>query len=121
LDDGHLATLLITSLFLNCPANPPTNPCSYLLPERAGKGKQKTAICRRTTSPRWEQTLVWEDLSLAEVADRGLEVAVFDHDRLGQHELLGGVRLNLGTGTVHCPPQTLGLQKFKHFKNWKNS
>ena len=75
-----------------------TNPCSYLLPERAGKGKQKTAICRRTTSPRWEQTLVWEDLSLQEVGDRGLEVAVFDHDRLGQHELLGGVRLNLGTG-----------------------
>ncbi len=41
---------------------------------------------------------MWEDLSLTEVADRGLEVAVFHHDRLGQHELLGGVRLNLGTG-----------------------
>lgn len=70
----------------------------YLLPEKSGKAKQKTAVCRRTTSPRWEQTISWEDLSLQEVADRCLEVTVWDHDRLGHSDFLGGVRFNLGTG-----------------------
>ena len=42
--------------------------------------------------------MTWDDLSPAEVADRCLEVTVFDHDRLGQHDQIGGVRLNLGTG-----------------------
>ena len=40
---------------------------SYLLPAVPSRGKQKTGICRRTTSPRWEQTIVWEDLSMEEV------------------------------------------------------
>ena len=42
-------------------------PISYLLPAVPSRGKQKTGICRRTTSPRWEQTIVWEDLSMEEV------------------------------------------------------
>ena len=62
------------------------------------KGKQKTGICRKTTSPRWDQTITWDDLSIEELADRSLEVAVWDHDRMGQQDFLGGVRLNLGSG-----------------------
>merc|ERR1719189_2110214 len=42
----------------------------YLLPAQPSRGKQKTGICRRTTSPRWEQTIVWEDLSMEEVMER---------------------------------------------------
>ena len=71
---------------------------SYLLPEKTTRGKQKTAVCRRTTSPRWEQTVSWDDLTMQEVADRCLELTVWDHDRLGHSDFLGGVRFNLGTG-----------------------
>jgi synaptotagmin-like protein len=70
----------------------------YLLPEKTSRGKQKTAVCRRTTSPRWEQTISWEDLTMQEVAERCLELTVWDHDRLGHSDFLGGVRFNLGTG-----------------------
>ena len=44
--------------------------------------------------------MTWEDVSLAEVTDRSLEVIVADQDRLGAHEQLGVVRLNLGTGNI---------------------
>lgn len=71
--------------------------CS-LLPNHTVKGKQKTGICRRTTSPRWEQTFSWDDLSLEEVSDRCLEVAIWDHDRIGHQDFLGGARFNLGSG-----------------------
>jgi len=71
----------------------------YLVPAVPSRGKQKTGICRRTTHPRWEQTLVWEDLSLEEVGERCLELALWDHDRIGkQQDFLGGCRFNLGTG-----------------------
>ncbi|XP_023347926.1 synaptotagmin-like protein 2 [Eurytemora carolleeae] len=70
----------------------------YLLPDRVGKNKQKTSICRRTTSPRWDTTMTWDDLSISEVEDRSLEIILYDHDRMGHHEMMGGIRLNLGTG-----------------------
>merc|ERR1712241_341228 len=69
----------------------------YLLPSHS-RGKQKTGVCRKTTSPRWDQTFTWEELSMEELADRSLELAVWDHDRMGHQDFLGGVRLNLGTG-----------------------
>jgi len=69
----------------------------YLLPHHP-RGKQKTAVCRKTTSPRWDATLSWEELSIEDLADRSLELAVWDHDRLGHQDLIGGVRLNLGSG-----------------------
>merc|ERR1719373_1131758 len=50
----------------------------------------------------WQQMLdrpnFWEDLSIEDLADRSLELAVWDHDRMGHQDFLGGVRLNLGTG-----------------------
>jgi len=70
----------------------------YLLPEK-GKGvKQKTSVCRKTTSPRWEAALSWDDLTPNELSERSLELTVWDHDRIGHNEMLGGVRFNLGTG-----------------------
>ena len=73
--------------------------CSYLLPNHP-RGKQKTGVCRKTTSPRWDQTLTWEELSIEDLADRSLELGVWDHDRLGHQDFLGGVRLNLGSGQL---------------------
>jgi len=32
------------------------------------------------------------------LAERSLELTVWDHDRLGSNEFLGGVRLSLGSG-----------------------
>ena len=91
------ASIYLTSIFLKDPINSKFH-CRYLLPHHP-RGKQKTAVCRKTTSPRWDATLSWEELSIEDLADRSLELAVWDHDRLGHQDLIGGVRLNLGSGT----------------------
>lgn len=78
----------------------------YLLPSQPSRGKQKTGICRRTTSPRWEQTICWDDLTIEDVSDRSLELAIWDHDRLGHQDFLGGARFNLGTGKHGGRPTT---------------
>ena len=40
----------------------------------------------------------WDDISLDALSERSLELSVWDHDRLGHNEILGGVRFSLGTG-----------------------
>ena len=69
---------------------------SYLLPDRKGS-KQKTSVVRRTTSPRWTGTLLFSEVTLAELKERALELTVWDHS-LTSSELLGGARFNNGTG-----------------------
>ena len=72
--------------------------CRYLLPEKAKGGKQKTGVCRKTVCPKWEHTMAWDDISLDTLWERSLELTVWDHDRLGHNEILGGVRFNIGKG-----------------------
>lgn len=43
--------------------------------------------------------MAWDDISLDALWDRSLELTVWDHDRLGHNEILGGVRFNLGKGS----------------------
>lgn len=75
------------------------NISSYLLPDKGRSGKQKTGVVRRSGgSPVWGHTFVYKDVSLQELAERGLELTVWDHDRIASNEFLGGVRFNLGTG-----------------------
>ncbi|XP_039276275.1 uncharacterized protein LOC111055235 isoform X2 [Nilaparvata lugens] len=71
---------------------------SYLLPDKMRSSKQKTAVLRRTCQPTWAHTFVYPHVTLDELAERSLELTVWDHDRLASNEFLGGVRLNLGSG-----------------------
>lgn len=71
---------------------------SYLLPDKGRNSKQKTNVARKTCNPNWNQTLTYRDVSPEELAERSLELTVWDHDRLGSNEFLGGIRLSLGSG-----------------------
>ncbi|CAD6233842.1 GSCOCG00007337001-RA-CDS [Cotesia congregata] len=71
---------------------------SYLLPDKGRAGKQKTSVVRKSDgNPVWGHTFIYKDVSLQELAERGLELTVWDHDRIASNEFLGGVRFNLGT------------------------
>ncbi|XP_053603872.1 uncharacterized protein LOC128671445 isoform X2 [Plodia interpunctella] len=72
---------------------------SYLLPERGRLSKQKTGVCRRTLSPRWEHTFTYRGLTPSQLAARALDLTLWDRDRLASNEFMGAVRLSLGTGT----------------------
>lgn len=100
---------------------------SYLLPDKNRSSKQKTPVAKRTTSPQWwvvgdrwrgrpwlkvaladgrkiifkyfrNYTFVYEDVTLAELSERALELTIWDHDRLASNEFLGGIRFSMGTG-----------------------
>ena len=73
--------------------------CSYFLPDRSRTGKQKTPVVKGTRHPKWNHTLVYEDLTLTDLKARCLELTVWNHDKLSTNQLLGGVRLSLGTGS----------------------
>lgn len=69
-----------------------------MLPDRNRNSKQKTPVVKRTVNPVWNYTFVYEDVTLNELAERALELTIWDHDRLASNEFLGGVRFSLGTG-----------------------
>lgn len=71
---------------------------SYLLPDKGRNSKQKTPVVKKTVNPVWNHTFIYEDVTLQELAERCLELTVWDHDRLASNEFLGGVRFSLGTG-----------------------
>lgn len=71
---------------------------SYFLPDRSRTGKQKTPVAKGTCEPKWNHTLVYEDLTLTDLRARCLELSVWNHDKLSSNQLVGGVRLSLGTG-----------------------
>lgn len=71
---------------------------SYFLPDRSRTGKQKTPVAKGTCEPKWNHTLVYDDLTLTDLRARCLEMSVWNHDKLSSNQLVGGVRLSLGTG-----------------------
>lgn len=56
-------------------------------------------MAKRTVNPVWNYTFIYDDVTLQELAERCLELTVWDHDRLASNEFLGGVRFSLGTGS----------------------
>ncbi|XP_025098419.1 synaptotagmin-like protein 5 isoform X1 [Pomacea canaliculata] len=72
----------------------------YLLPDRARNGKQKTPVVKNTVNPSWSHILVFDGITPEEIPERSLELTVWDHEKLGTNEFLGGVRLNTGLGVA---------------------
>ncbi|XP_020287171.1 uncharacterized protein LOC109856376 [Pseudomyrmex gracilis] len=94
---------------------------SYLLPDKGRSGKQKTGVVRRSGgSPVWGHTFIYKDVSLQELAERGLELTVWDHDRIASNEFLGGVRFNLGTGKHYGKPVDWMDATGRELSLWQN-
>lgn len=70
---------------------------SRLLPEQLHQDKQKTRTVKRSCSPTWNHTFVFTSIAHEDLQDCGLELTIWDHDRLKSHNFLGGVRINLGS------------------------
>uniref|UniRef100_A0A182N9L0 C2 domain-containing protein n=1 Tax=Anopheles dirus TaxID=7168 RepID=A0A182N9L0_9DIPT len=93
---------------------------SYLLPDKNRSSKQKTPVIKRTNSPVWNYTFVYEDVSLAELSERALELTIWDHDRLASNEFLGGVRFSLGNGKHNGRPVEWMDSTGKELSLWQN-
>lgn len=49
---------------------------SYLLPDKNRSSKQKTHVAKRTTNPNWNYTFIYDDLTLADLSERALELVI---------------------------------------------
>ena len=81
---------------------------SYLLPEKNKSVKQKTPVVKRNCNPEWNHIFLFDNISMEELANRSLELTVWDYDRITSNDFLGGVRLNLGTGNSQYRNDFLG-------------
>ena len=66
----------------------------YLLPDKSGKGKRKTAIIKNNLNPTWDEKFTYDKLSIDDLSSiRVLEVTVWDYDRGSTNDFVGGLRL----------------------------
>uniref|UniRef100_H3CT51 Synaptotagmin-like protein 2 n=1 Tax=Tetraodon nigroviridis TaxID=99883 RepID=H3CT51_TETNG len=68
-----------------------------VLPDTSRKSRQKTRVVKRTSSPMFNHTMVYDGFRTEDLREACVEITVWDHDRL-HHHFVGGLRLGLGTG-----------------------
>ena len=65
----------------------------YLLPNQSSSGKRKTLVVKNSLNPTWDESFTYST-SLEELrGKRVLEVTVWDYDRRGSNDFIGGLRL----------------------------
>ncbi|XP_061430799.1 synaptotagmin-like protein 4 [Lethenteron reissneri] len=84
-----------------CPLKPGGTVNSFvkasLLPVDPKGTRQKTAVAKQKVSPVWGETLVLRGVAPHELAQRALELTVWDKENIASKHFLGGVRLGMGT------------------------
>ena len=71
----------------------------YLLPNRSSHSKKKTAVIKNNLNPIWEEQFTY-DVTFEELSsERVLEVTVWDYDRRGSNDFIGGLRLGPAPST----------------------
>ena len=73
----------------------------YLLPNQSSSGKRKTQIVKHSLSPVWSEQFSYDNICLEDLTmGRVLEVTVWDYDRRGSNDFIGGLRLGPAPGSV---------------------
>lgn len=66
----------------------------YLLPKHSSTSKKKTTVVKNSLDPVWNEEFAYKSVSLKELkTERVLEVTVWDYDRRGSNDFIGGLRL----------------------------
>ncbi|XP_048206569.1 synaptotagmin-like protein 1 [Perognathus longimembris pacificus] len=73
--------------------------CS-VLPDDSRASRQRTRVVRRSLSPVFNHTMVYDGFSPADLRQACAELSLWDHGALANRQL-GGTRLSLGTGSSY--------------------
>lgn len=76
-------------------ASPP--PHSSVLPDDSRASRQRTRVVRKSLSPVFNHTMVYDGFGPADLRQACAEISLWDHGALANRQL-GGTRLSLGTG-----------------------
>jgi Ca2+-dependent lipid-binding protein len=69
----------------------------YLLPDKSGSSKRKTAVKAKTLEPIFNETFTYELHAASDISNRSIWLSVWDHDKLGKNEFLGEICIKLST------------------------
>ena len=85
----------------------------YLLPNQSSSGKCKTQVIKHSLNPAWNEQFTYENICLEDLTSgRVLEVTVWDYDRRGSNDFIGGLRIG--------PAPSDSSSAAKH-KDWMDS
>uniref|UniRef100_A0A3Q3S445 Synaptotagmin-like protein 1 n=1 Tax=Mastacembelus armatus TaxID=205130 RepID=A0A3Q3S445_9TELE len=70
---------------------------SYILPDASRQSGQKTRVMKRSISPTYNHTMVYDGFHTSDLREACAELTVWHRDGLKTH-ILGGIRLSCGTG-----------------------
>ncbi|XP_041867806.1 synaptotagmin-like protein 1 isoform X2 [Melanotaenia boesemani] len=70
---------------------------SYILPDASRQSSQKTRVVKRSISPTYNHTMVYDGFQTTDLKEACAELTVWQREGLKTH-ILGGIRLSRGTG-----------------------
>ncbi|XP_017280025.1 synaptotagmin-like protein 1 isoform X2 [Kryptolebias marmoratus] len=70
---------------------------SYILPDASRQSGQKTQVVKRSVSPTYNHTMVYDGFHTSDLKEACAELTVWQREGLKTHTL-GGIRLSCGTG-----------------------
>ncbi|XP_040910175.1 synaptotagmin-like protein 1 isoform X2 [Toxotes jaculatrix] len=70
---------------------------SYILPDASRQSGQKTRVVKRSISPTYNHTMVYDGFHTSDLREACAELTVWQREGLKTH-VLGGIRLSCGTG-----------------------
>ncbi|XP_036372096.1 synaptotagmin-like protein 1 [Megalops cyprinoides] len=76
---------------------------SYVLPDESRSSRQKTRVVKRTVSPTYNHTMVYDGFQTADLNEACAEITLWEKDTMSS-QLLGGVRLSPGTRQSYGQP-----------------
>ncbi|PNJ20468.1 SYTL1 isoform 7 [Pongo abelii] len=72
----------------------------FVLPDDSRASRQRTRVVRRSLSPVFNHTMVYDGFGPADLRQACAELSLWDHGALANRQL-GGTRLSLGTGSSY--------------------
>ncbi|XP_015204323.1 synaptotagmin-like protein 1 isoform X2 [Lepisosteus oculatus] len=91
---------------------------SYVLPDESKTSRQKTRVVKKTLSPTYNHTMVYDGFQVEDLQEACAEFTVWEHDTFSS-QLLGGVRLSLGTGISYGVPVGWMDSTEEEKKSWR--
>ncbi|CAN9503983.1 unnamed protein product [Ophioblennius macclurei] len=76
---------------------------SYILPDASRQSGQKTRVVKRSFSPTYNHTMVYDGFHTSDLREACAEITVWQREGLKTHPL-GGIRLSCGTGQSYGEP-----------------
>nr|XP_023687784.1 synaptotagmin-like protein 1 [Paramormyrops kingsleyae]XP_023687786.1 synaptotagmin-like protein 1 [Paramormyrops kingsleyae] len=76
---------------------------SYILPDESRSSRQKTRVVKRTVSPTFNHTMVYDGFHVSDLNEACAEITLWEKDSLSSRQL-GGMRLSTGSGQSYGQP-----------------